>query len=211
MTQKKQLFNLYQKLYEQRAVLTQAPALTIIMDGLTLDKFPVQQAENEVKQLIAYLLGVKSLDTINQEQALGICLKAYANQPFWKDIVLDYLEYQNTVELEKLNEEGNALNQEGETILQDIQKLETQIQDQIQRYANQIEAAQFKVDAHKLIKNYLNMAAYNPETAYKTLTQNPAYFAPIKTQDKQGNTILTPDQATQENKRLAKFLAQLIA
>jgi len=211
MTPNEQLWTLYQKLFAQRAVLTKAPALTLDLTSTTPDSFPANQALQEIKQIISYLLGVKNVDTLEPEKALNICQKAYAEQPFWKEVILDFLSYQNQMEENALQEEINKLSQDGQTLLEKIQQLETEKQITIQSYATQIEAAHFPVDAKKLIQNYLNMAAHNANQAYQILIQNPAYFAPLKTHDKDGKELLSQNQAIAENKRLGQFLAKLIA
>lgn len=211
MTPNEQLWTLYQKLFAQRAVLTKAPALTLDLTSTTPDSFPANQALQEIKQIISYLLGVKNVDTLEPEKALNICQKAYAEQPFWKEVILDFLSYQNQMEENALQEESNKLSQDGQTLLEKIQQLETEKQITIQSYATQIEAAHFPVDAKKLIQNYLNMAAHNANQAYQILIQNPAYFAPLKTHDKDGKELLSQNQAIAENKRLGQFLAKLIA
>ncbi len=211
MTQNEQILTLYKKLFEQKAVLTKAPALTLDPTNMSAHSFPTQQALNEIKAVISYLLGIRSIDAITIEQALKICNKAYATQPFWKEIILDYLTYQNTVTQDELKKEGKTLTDEGRAILEEIQNLETKIQAEVQSYADQVKAAGFKVDATKLIQNYLNMAAHNPDVAYQTLIKNPAYFAPLQTHDKNGKELLSPAQATQENERLGRFLAKLVA
>ena len=211
MTPNEQLWTLYQKLFAQRAVLTKAPALTLDLTSTTPDSFPANQALQEIKQIISYLLGVKNVDTLEAEKALNICQKAYAEQPFWKEVILDFLSYQNQMEENALQEESNKLSQDGQTLLEKIQQLETEKQITIQSYATQIEAAHFPVDAKKLIQNYLNMAAHNANQAYQILIQNPAYFAPLKTHDKDGKELLSQNQAIAENKRLGQFLAKLIA
>lgn len=211
MTPNEQLWTLYQKLFAQRAVLTKAPALTLDLTSTTPDSFPANQALQEIKQIISYLLGVKNVDTLEAEKALNICQKAYAEQPFWKEVILDFLSYQNQMEENALQEEINKLSQDGQTLLEKIQQLETEKQITIQSYATQIEAAHFPVDAKKLIQNYLNMAAHNANQAYQILIQNPAYFAPLKTHDKDGKELLSQNQAIAENKRLGQFLAKLIA
>lgn len=211
MTENEQLWTLYQKLFAQRAVLTKAPALTLDLTNATPDSFPADQALLEIKQIISYLLGVKNVDTLTPEKALAICQKAYAEQPFWKEVILDFLSYQNQMDEMALQDESQKLSQDGQAILERIQQLETENQTQVQAYAAQIEEAHFPVDAKKLIQNYLNMAAYDPKKAYETLIQNPGYFAPIQTHDKEGKELLSPSQAIAENKRLGQFLAKLIA
>lgn len=209
MTKNDQLLALYQKLFAQKAVLTKAPALTL--DPNAADNFPFDLALQEIKQVISYLLGVKNVDTLSPEKALSICQKAYDNQPFWKEVILDFLSYQNQMEELSLQAESQKLSQEGQAILEKIQQLETEKQLEIQSYAKQIEAEHFPVDAQKLIRNYLNMASYDPQKAYETLVHNPGYFAPLKTHDKEGKELLSPDKALAENKRLGQFLSKLIA
>lgn len=211
MTANEQLKNLYQKLFAQKAVLTKAPPLTLDVTNISPNDFPTEQALQEVKQIISYLLGIKDVDTITPEHALSICQKAYAEQPFWKEVILDFLSYQNQMEELSLQAESQKLSQDGQAILERIQRLETENQTEVQSYAEQIEAAGFPIDARKLIQNYLNMAAYDPTKAYAELIQNPAYFSPLKTHDKDGKELLSPSQARAENKRLGQFLTKLIA
>lgn len=211
MTENQQLISLYKKLFDQKAILTKAPALTLDPTNATEQTFPTVQALTEIEQIIAYLLGLKSMHQVSLEQALSICQKAYATQPYWKDVILDYLDYKNDQEEAALKVEGQKIAQQGKDILEEIQQHETEFQSTVQSYAAQVEKANFPVDAKKLIRNYLNMASYDPEKAYKTLTENPAYFSPIKTQDKNGKQLLSAEQAKEQNKKLAHFLSKLVA
>lgn len=209
MTAREQLFTLYTKCFEQRAVLTEAPALTITITDFTVDSFDEETAKAEITKLMSYLLSVRNVDKLPVQEALSIVEKTYNTQPFWKNLILDYLEYNVQKEAEDLAQKAQRARKEAQEVLRQIREKEAHRKAMIKAYADPLKAQNFAIDAQRLITNYLNMSNKDSKKAWEELTTNPGYFSPIITVDKDGNTILTPDQARAENKKIAKFLKGL--
>jgi DNA-binding NtrC family response regulator len=90
---KKLLFQIYQKFYQQKAVLQTAPALTIDMNQTSIENFDTDLADTEIRALISFLLGVQNVSQIPWENALELVEKYYSNQPQWKRLILHYFTY----------------------------------------------------------------------------------------------------------------------
>lgn len=209
MSSKNTLFDLYKRLYAQRAVLSKAPALTINTDGINIDTFDSKTAEQEVVGVITYLLGGHPADNLTTDRILAICTKSYVSQPFWYDVILDYLRFRTEQEREKLNAKTADLMDKSVKLMTDVENWNHVWQEAVTKYADAVKEQNFAVDAHKLINNYFNMSLKDPELAYDTLIHNPAYFAPIITTDKTGKQTKTPAEAQSENKKLGAFLKRL--
>ena len=209
MTAREQLFALYTKCFEQRAVLTEAPPLTITITDFTIDNFDETLAQTEISKLMSYLLSVRNAATIPVKEALNIVEKTYSSQPFWKNLILDYLEYRVQKEAESLAEKAEIARKEAAEVLRQIREREAHQRAMIKAYADPLKEQKFAIDAQRLILNYMNMSRKDAKRAWEELTTNPGYFSPIITTDKEGNTVLTPDQARAENKKIAKFLKGL--
>lgn len=110
------LLQIYQEFYRQKSVLTGAPALTLIEENQTAEKIDFQKAKAETEAVVAYLLGLKNISEKNWDELFALINQHYGQQPEWKKILLDYLEYQLEVE-----SENNKKQQEN--LLNEIQKL----------------------------------------------------------------------------------------
>ena len=201
--------HIYQRFYAQRGVLNGAPALTINADAIGTAEFPIEKAFAELDAIAAYLMGLPGLKNIPFDRQVKIVKESYQGQPFWQELLYDYLEL-------KLDREDERLEKQGEEVADQIQMVQYQIAEHeeheeeiIQHYAAKVAAEKFHVDAVALIRNYMKMIRKDPKRAWEVLTTNPAYFSPIKTTDERGKTILSPSQASAENARLAKFLKSL--
>ncbi len=209
MASKEILFKLYQKLYEQRAVLTAAPKLTIEINEYTASNYPEPLAAKECAAVTSYLCSVPSIDDIAVESVLKIVKKNYEDQPFWKNVILDYLEYKYRQQQEECYERNIELLKKTAKALNELRQEENRRKRIITTFGDKIKNAGFRVDGYNLFKCYLVMFNKDREKAYETLITNPAYFSPIIAVDSAGNQILTPAEAIEENKKLAKFLKTL--
>ncbi len=209
MASKDLLFNLYQKLYAQRAVLTEAPELTIEIDEYTVDTYPEPLAEKDCAAIVSYLCGIPDVNDVTADQVLKIVKKNYEDQPFWKNIILDFLEYKLRQQKEANYKRNIELLKETTRILNEIRQEENRRKSLVTSFGDKIRKAGFRVDGYKLINCYFIMYRKDSKKAYDTLITNPAYFSPIITMDAEGNQILTPSEAIEENKKLAKFLKEL--
>ncbi len=209
MLASQQLWILYNKFYQQRSVLQNAPQLTIDVTLSSPERFDYQLAEQEMNALIGYLLGVPDASRLKIADALRVVHRSYDNQPFWRELILDYLTFRTQKTTESLREEAVALRAKGSEILDKIRKEEAKRNAVVNAFAAAIEKEHFPVDAKRLVRSYFNMRRSDANKAWEMLITNPGFFAPIITTDSMGRTILSPEKAVEENKRLARFLKSL--
>lgn len=209
MPAKEMLYALYQKLYDQRAVLTAAPQLTVEINEYSSDSFPESLADKECTNIISYLCGVADVNDISVNDVLRIVKRNYENQPFWKDVILDFLEYKLRQQQEEQYKQNVELLKESARVLNEIRQEENRRKTLTRAFGDKIREAGFCVDGYKLMTSYFVMYRKDAKKAYETLITNPAYFSPIQTTDSAGNIMLNPKEATEENAKLAKFLKGL--
>lgn len=202
------IFQMYQRFFAQKNILTEAPQLTIDINAVGVAEFPQEQALAEMNRVASYLMGRSDIQKIPFNDQVKIVKDAYQEQPFWQNLLFDYLNLTLDVEEARLKKEGEDLQDELEYALYKLQEKQSEQEELIDLYAKKIKDAGFQVDAHNLIKNYFKMLKRDKDEAWKVLTTNPAYFSPIITQDGE-KQILTPAKAIDENKRLAAFLKGL--
>lgn len=209
MTSKQLLFNLYKKFFEQRSVLDGAPVLSMNANELTIEDFDFRLAEKEMSALVSYLLSVKDVGEMTVSDMLRIIKKGYEDQPFWKNLLIDYVQVVNQKEAERLVQEGRELKNKACQVLDEIRQEEYRRKMLVKTYAEQIQKQHFSINAERLMTSYFSMYRKNPQKAWETLITNPGYFSPIITTDQNGNTILTPEEAITENRKIAQFLKSL--
>jgi hypothetical protein len=209
MSAKEKLFNIYQSLYAQRTILTEAPALTIDISALSANTMDYNAIRKETSAVISYLMGVRDIDKVEVKNALIIVEQNYANQPFWKNLILEYLSFANKEEREQLIEKAQKAREKAMEILEQIQQQEANENATIQAYAAPLKEQGFAINGEKMMQNYFNMCRKDPKKAWEILISNPAWFSPIITTNQNGDTILTPEQAIEENKKIGKFLKKL--
>jgi hypothetical protein len=210
MTVEEKIFQVYQQFYDQRSVLQDAPLLTINPVVVGLRDFPVQQALVELNAMASYLLGRSDISRVAFEDALNIVDSAYADQPFWRDLLLNYLDAVLSLREEEYARKGGTLQEKTNKIISEIAQIERKRTAVINFFAQKIQEAQFHVDGRLLVYNYIKMLAHDADKAKVEIATNPAYFAPIQTKDSMGRDVLTPSQAIEENKRLGKFLKKIL-
>jgi len=201
------IFQLYQRFYAQKNVLTEAPALTIDTDDIGVAEFPEDKALAEMRRVAGYLMSRPDLSKIAFTDQVQIVRDAYQGQPFWQELLFDYLDLTLDVEEARLKREGDELREKTEELMYELRVKEAEVEEIVSHFADKIKAAKFHVDASALIRNYLKMAKSDEKLAWKMLTSNPAYFSPIVARDAKGKQVLSPSAAIDENKRLGRFLA----
>lgn len=209
MSAKDKLFNIYQTLYAQRTVLTEAPALTIDISTLSANTMDYTVARKEVSAIVSYLMGVRDIDKIEVPKALMSIEQNYANQPFWKKLILEYLSFANEEEAEQLAQKAQKAREKALEVLQQIQQQEADEKATVLAYATPLKEQGFAIDGEKMMQNYFNMCRKDPKKAWEILITNPAWFSPIIITNKDGEVVLTPQQAIEENKKIGKFLKKL--
>ena len=200
------IFQMYQRFYAQKAVLSAAPVLSINPDSIGSAEFPTEKALTEMEAVAAYLMGLNSLKNIPFDKQIKIVKDSYQGQDFWQNLLFDFLELKLDIEEADIKEEGEEISDKLKEVLFDLKMQERSIDDLVSYYAEQIEREKFHVDAKALIRNYFKMMKKDAKMAWQVLTTNPAYFSPLKTRDEGGKEILSPDKAIAENQKLAQFL-----
>lgn len=207
MDSKKLLFSLYKKFYDQRQILKAAPHLTLVPENP--EQFNYGIARREMNAMISYLAGVSDIENVEFYEALDLVVRNYDTQPFWKSLILDWFDFLVVEEREMIQQDEKKLKRQIEDVLNVIDTDMVLRSYFVENMAKQIKAAGFHVDGRKLAANFLKMYQQDPKSAKKTLETNPAFFAPIQTQSASGETVLTPDAAVKENKKLASFLGKI--
>ena len=210
---KKKFLNVYQGFFENKGLLGEMEALLSVSPDLIQAEEgwgpQTSLADTNLLSLFSHLTG--GLDFKNDE-----CTKiidqvniGYKDQPYWRELLFDYIEYWLIKEEKEIIEEEKNLLKEVKETLKDVMLVEAQEKKAIQAFAAKIKEAGFKVNAEQLVTNYFKMVKKNKEEAWSVLISNPALFSPILVKDEKGVVRLTPDQAREENNKLAKFLKRL--
>lgn len=203
------LYGLYTRLYEHRDVLTAAPQLTIEINMYDSQSFPKKLVDKEAAAIVSYLCGVRDVTSCEVRDIVKIVQKNYTDQPFWKDIILDYLEYKLKDQEEELYKRNLEILKETSRVLNEIRQEEHRRKELVRQFGDKINTQHFHIDAYKLMASYFVMYRKDAKKAYETLISNPAYFSPIITTDSAGNTVLNPKEAIEENAKIARFLKGL--
>lgn len=203
------LYGLYSRLYQHRSVLTAAPQLTIEIDQYNAQTFPKKLVEKESAAVVSYLCGVRDVNDSEVKDIVKIVKLNYVDQPFWKDIILDYLEYKLKDQEEELYKRNVEILKETSRVLNEIRQEEHRRKELVRKFGDEINTQHFRIDAYKLMASYFVMYRKDAKKAYDTLISNPAYFSPIITTDSAGNVVLSPKEAIEENAKIAKFLKGL--
>lgn len=204
MELKELFYSIHKRCYEQRANLAQAGPITLNTSLYTPDTLDLTLAEKEVNAVMSYLMS-KDILTLSPTAIVATIKKVYMNQPFWKELLLDYLTWITTIKASKLESQLVTIKNDITYSLQKINLILLQKQVIVKRCIEKAAPYKFSVDMPKLIQNYLNSARINPEKAWNTLITNPAFFSPIITVNDHGKRILSPKEASNQNNQLANF------
>lgn len=209
------LIKTYQSLYEQKDLLGEAKGVleidlsSVAVDDLTEDQ--LGQIEKIVAYVVSYLLGIKDVLSEDEIKVMQLIRDNYDEQEFWRDLLYDFVEYLIKKEREEIIKEEIKLLEESSETMKELYQMEKTEKAIIKTFADKIKKEGFRVDGEKLIERYLNMRRQDKNKAWEVLTTNPAFFAPIKVKDSMGVVVLKPEEAKEENKKLAKFLKHLKA
>lgn len=205
-TSREILFDLYRRLYENRAVIPNAPAMTIV--PTTVEDFDMTRGRQEVKKLISYLLGIDDIESLSFDDGIQL-VDSYQEQPFWRELVVAWFDFVVTEESEAIEIERHQLKSEMSDWIDFLDARDELKKAYIRGIANAVRSGGFHVNGEMLAKNYVKMFLTDEDKALQTLENNPAFFAPIQTHDASGKQILTQKEAMKENKKLGKFLISL--
>lgn len=215
MQEKELLIKVYQSFYEQKDLLGDAKnVLEIDLSTVTADDLndnQTGQIEKITAYVVSYLLGIK--DALNEKELdlIRLIQDNYQDQEYWRNLLFDFVEYLIKKDRAQIIKEEVQLLDESVVTMRQIYQQEQIEKKVIQTFADKIKKEGFHVDGEKLIKNYLNMRKQDAKKAWEVLTTNPAFFAPIQVKDAMGVVVLKPNEAIEENKKLAKFLKHLKA
>ncbi|MDD3669013.1 MAG: hypothetical protein PHX68_01825 [Alphaproteobacteria bacterium] len=199
----------YRAFYEQRSLLAGAPPLTIPADGVAPADFPDAQARRELGAVAAYLLGVPNIENAPFNRLLSLVQSGYGDQPFWRGLILDYLDCVLRDKRDELRREGAAARVRIAESLARVRAADREQKMLVDAFAGRIAEQHFPINAKKLVRNYFRMARAHPDEAWAVLTANPGQFSPIQTRDKSGAVVLTPEQAVDANKKIAGFVKKM--
>ena len=160
------IFQMYQRFFEQKHILTEAPALTIDINTIGINDFPQEQALREMNNVASYLIGHTDIQKISFNEQVKIVKNAYQEQPFWQKLLFDYLNLTLDVEEARLKKEGEDLQDELEYALYKLQEKQSEQEELVNSYAQKIREAGFHVDANNLIQNYFKMLKRDKDEAY---------------------------------------------
>lgn len=209
MATRKKWQDIYRSFYEQRDLLAGAPPLTIQMDDRPVSDFPTAQAQKELAGVVSYLLGVPNVESVPFNRLLLLVQSGYDDQPFWRDLIWNYLDAALRDKQDQLYREGDEARAKIAESLEQTRRAEREQKMLIDAFADKIAEQHFPINVQKLVRNYFKMARADPAEAWSVLTTNPGQFSPIQTRDKSGAVVLTPDQARDANKKIAGFLKKV--
>ena len=123
MTANDLLKQVYIQFYEQQQVLEDGPKLTQAPDE---ESFDVRKADAELAAVVSYLIAVPDVHQESFDHVVQIIQDHYGNQPEWKELLLQYLEYAAEKEKEELQAQEDALIKEVEAFTKKLLEEEQQ-------------------------------------------------------------------------------------
>lgn len=209
----KVLLKVYNTLYEQRGLLPDVASVLGLdptgFEPITLDDATALHLEKSCAHVASYLLGTQNVMNEDVLDVIKVVQTHYKDQEFWRNLLFDFVEYMILKEKCEVVEEEKVLLEESKETMREIYQHEHVEKEIIKTFAEKIKKAGFRVNAEKLIANYLKMRRQDAKQAWAVLTTNPAFFSPINVKDEMGVVRLSKEAAIDENKKLAKFLKGL--
>ncbi len=209
----KMLLSVYQRMYEQKDLLPDVESyLDYDASSLTpetVDSASLSAIEMRMGKVASYLMGRRDVFAEEIDALIPLVKNNYTDQEFWRELLFDFIEYMILREKVSVIEEEEALLEESKRLMLEIYQHEVVEKAIVDTFAAKIQKAGFKVDAKKLVRNYLKMKKQDAKHAWIMLTTNPAFFSPIIVKDAMGVVVVSKEDAINENKRLAKFLKGL--
>ena len=211
----KMLLSVYQNMYEQRNLLPDVGAYldydAEVLTPETVDSDTLSALETRAGKVASYLMGTRDIFDEDIGSLITLVKDNYQDQDFWRELLFDFIEYMILRERVALLAEEEALLEESKQLMLEIYQHEKIEKTVVEAFASKIKKAGFRVDAEKLVKNYLKMKKQDAKQAWEVLTTNPAFFSPIIVKDAMGGVVVSKEDAINENKKLAKFLKGLKA
>lgn len=197
---------IYTQLFHYKNLLEGAPEMTIDPNVMAPEMMPT--VAQKTKEVIAFLLGLK-VEKADMSAMIASVNKNYAKDDFWRRLIVSYLSALNAFDKAQLKGQEDDLRAQINGLRKEVSDYRQATGEVVARFADAVEKEKFPINAGQLFRNYFKMAESNFDEAWKMVTSNPAFFAPIKTTDANGNRLLTPHEAREQNERLGLFIKRL--
>ena len=205
MAQTDTLIRLYDALLKNQSLITPPPVTHVTAEQLAQNP----SEELMMQDLLAVSCSLLGAPQGSRDVALFTTLlnQKFPNPgSFWRMFLSEVI---GVLDPSKKPQANGALIEQGKHVLKQLNDYLADRNALIAICEKKIKDADFPVDAHALLLNYINMARKQPEQAWDLLTTTPAYFSPIITTDEKGKTVISPAKGKQLNNDLAQFLKNL--
>ena len=206
---------IYEDLYKYRDLLKDGPMLSVDVEskfdeeGDALEEaYPTVQSE--LKSMMGYLLGLPEQE-LTVPNMLNSVQKNYPNDDYWRQILIRYIELQQTLDEEEIERKSDEMLIQGQKIMNDIQEYKSKKTAIIQSFSKAIDVKGYPINSRRLVVNYLKMSKYDDKKAWETITTNPAFFAPLEVVDANGKRLMSVSDAKKLNKEIGGYIKKLKA
>ena len=206
---------IYEDLYKYRDLLKDGPMLSVDVEskfdeeGDALEEaYPTVQSE--LKSMMGYLLGLPEQE-LTVPNMLNSVQKNYPNDDYWRQILIRYIELQQTLDEEEIERKSDEMLIQGQKIMNDIQEYKSKKTAIIQSFSKAIDVKGYPINSRRLVVNYLKMSKYDDKKAWETITTNPAFFAPLEVVDENGKRLMSVSDAKKLNKEIGGYIKKLKA
>lgn len=206
---------IYEDLYKYRDLLKDGPMLSVDVEskfdeeGDALEEaYPTVQLE--LKSMMGYLFGLPEQE-LTVPNMLNSVQKNYPNDDYWRQILIRYIELQQTLDEEEIERKSDEMLIQGQKIMNDIQEYKSKKTAIIQSFSKAIDVKGYPINSRRLVVNYLKMSKYDDKKAWETITTNPAFFAPLEVVDENGKRLMSVSDAKKLNKEIGGYIKKLKA
>lgn len=206
---------IYEDLYKYRDLLKDGPMLSVDVEskfdeeGDALEEaYPTVQSE--LKSMMGYLFGLLEQE-LTVPNMLNSVQKNYPNDDYWRQILIRYIELQQTLDEEEIERKSDEMLIQGQKIMNDIQEYKSKKTAIIQSFSKAIDVKGYPINSRRLVVNYLKMSKYDDKKAWETITTNPAFFAPLEVVDENGKRLMSVSDAKKLNKEIGGYIKKLKA
>ena len=206
---------IYEDLYKYRDLLKDGPMLSVDVEskfdeeGDALEEaYPTVQSE--LKSMMGYLFGLPEPE-LTVPNMLNSVQKNYPNDDYWRQILIRYIELQQTLDEEEIERKSDEMLIQGQKIMNDIQEYKSKKTAIIQSFSKAIDVKGYPINSRRLVVNYLKMSKYDDKKAWETITTNPAFFAPLEVVDENGKRLMSVSDAKKLNKEIGGYIKKLKA
>lgn len=206
---------IYEDLYKYRDLLKDGPMLSVDVEskfdeeGDALEEaYPTVQSE--LKSMMGYLFGLPEQE-LTVPNMLNSVQKNYPNDDYWRQILIRYIELQQTLDEEEIERKSDEMLIQGQKIMNDIQEYKSKKTAIIQSFSKAIDVKGYPINSRRLVVNYLKMSKYDDKKAWETITTNPAFFAPLEVVDENGKRLMSVSDAKKLNKEIGGYIKKLKA